>query len=120
MRVILVGDDRARQRLRSRSDPASVEIVAEFPTIAAARQSGVRADAILIEPGSPDGSARIDLDERPTPEPLTRREIKVLELLAEGLSNKGIAAALGVSDQTVKFHVASIDVTVAIGEKPGR
>ncbi len=32
----------------------------------------------------------------------------MLELLAEGLSNKGIAARLGISDQTVKFHVASI------------
>jgi two-component system, NarL family, nitrate/nitrite response regulator NarL len=32
----------------------------------------------------------------------------VLELLAEGLPNKAIAARLGISDQTVKFHVASI------------
>jgi DNA-binding NarL/FixJ family response regulator len=32
----------------------------------------------------------------------------VLELLAEGLSNKGIAGRLGISDQTVKFHVASL------------
>jgi DNA-binding NarL/FixJ family response regulator len=30
------------------------------------------------------------------------------ELLAEGLPNKAIATRLGISDQTVKFHVASI------------
>ena len=42
------------------------------------------------------------------PEPLTPREIQVLELLAEGLPNKLIATRLGISDQTVKFHVASI------------
>ena len=41
-------------------------------------------------------------------DPLTPREIQVIELLAEGLSNKTIAARLGISDQTVKFHVASI------------
>ena len=42
------------------------------------------------------------------PEPLTARERQVLALLAEGLPNKGIAAALDISDQTVKFHVAAI------------
>ena len=41
-------------------------------------------------------------------EPLTPREIEVLALVAEGLSNKAIADALGISDQTVNFHVASI------------
>jgi LuxR family transcriptional regulator, regulator of acetate metabolism len=39
---------------------------------------------------------------------LTRRELDVLRLLAEGKSNKAIAAALVISDGTVKFHVNSI------------
>jgi len=39
---------------------------------------------------------------------LTRREHEVLVLLAEGLSNKEIAAKLGISEHTAKFHVNSI------------
>jgi DNA-binding CsgD family transcriptional regulator len=39
---------------------------------------------------------------------LTRRELDVLRLLADGLSNKAIAEALVISDGTVKFHVNSI------------
>ncbi len=42
------------------------------------------------------------------PEPLTRREREVLQMLASGLGNKEIAAHLSISDHTVKFHVASI------------
>ncbi|HXF26085.1 MAG TPA: response regulator transcription factor, partial [Bryobacteraceae bacterium] len=42
------------------------------------------------------------------PEPLTPREIEVLKMLAEGLSNKLIAVDLGISEHTVKFHVNSI------------
>ena len=49
---------------------------------------------------------------RPAPaeleEPLSPREIEVLGMLAEGLSNKAIAHRLGVSEHTVKFHVTSI------------
>lgn len=41
-------------------------------------------------------------------EPLTARELEVLQLLAEGLPNKLIAAQLHVSEHTAKFHVASI------------
>lgn len=41
-------------------------------------------------------------------EPLTARETQVLEMMAEGLSNKEIAARLGISDHTAKFHVNSI------------
>jgi DNA-binding NarL/FixJ family response regulator len=39
---------------------------------------------------------------------LTAREAEVLGLLAEGLSNKGIAARLGISEHTAKFHVNAI------------
>ena len=39
---------------------------------------------------------------------LTTRELDVLQLLAEGASNKLIARRLGISFHTAKFHVASI------------
>ena len=39
---------------------------------------------------------------------LTPREIEVLRMLAEGLANKSIAWKLGISEHTVKFHIASI------------
>jgi DNA-binding NarL/FixJ family response regulator len=41
-------------------------------------------------------------------EMLSERELQVLSLVARGLSNSEIAAALNISDHTVKTHVASI------------
>lgn len=41
-------------------------------------------------------------------EPLTEREGQVLQLTAQGLANKQIAAALGISEHTVKFHLSSL------------
>jgi two-component system, NarL family, response regulator YdfI len=41
-------------------------------------------------------------------EVLTAREREVLQMLSQGLGNKEIAARLGISEHTVKFHVASI------------
>lgn len=41
-------------------------------------------------------------------EPLTVREMEVLQLLAQGLANKAIAERLGISDHTAKFHVNAI------------
>jgi DNA-binding NarL/FixJ family response regulator len=41
-------------------------------------------------------------------EELTARESEVLQLLAQGLANKQIALALGISEHTVKFHISSI------------
>lgn len=100
MRVVLVGSDAERAELRARAGPP-LQIVGEFATIPAARASEVDFDAIVVSAG---GRADRDAFE----EPLTPREIEVLELLAEGLSNKAIAARLAISDQTVKFHVAAI------------
>jgi DNA-binding NarL/FixJ family response regulator len=41
-------------------------------------------------------------------DPLTDREMEVLQLLAQGLANKQIAVKLSISEHTVKFHVSSI------------
>ena len=40
--------------------------------------------------------------------PLTARELEVLRMLADGAANKTIAWKLGISEHTVKFHVAQI------------
>jgi DNA-binding NarL/FixJ family response regulator len=39
---------------------------------------------------------------------LTRREIEILRLVAEGHSNSALAKMLWVTEQTVKFHLANI------------
>lgn len=44
----------------------------------------------------------------PLPEPLTDREIQVLRLVAQGLSNQQIAQALVLSPATVRTHVGNI------------
>jgi DNA-binding NarL/FixJ family response regulator len=49
-----------------------------------------------------------EIVEEPLHEPLTARETEVLQLLAQGLANKQIAVALGISEHTVKFHISSI------------
>lgn len=46
--------------------------------------------------------------EIPAAVPLTAREEDVITLMAEGLPNKTIADRLGVSENTVKYHVAAI------------
>jgi DNA-binding NarL/FixJ family response regulator len=46
--------------------------------------------------------------ERSAREPLTPRELEVLAMLADGLGNRAVAAALGITIHTVKFHVAAI------------
>jgi DNA-binding CsgD family transcriptional regulator len=49
-----------------------------------------------------------DDDEEMPGEHMTPRERDVLDLLGEGLSNRAIAERLGISEHTVKFHLASI------------
>src|SRR4051812_39201038 len=101
MRVLLVGSSSERSRLRAQVN-GSMEVAGEFDSLAAARAADVDSDAILVAPDAAPS------DEDDFDEPLTPREVQVLELLAEGLPNKAIAARLGISDQTVKFHVSSI------------
>lgn len=99
---MIVGAAAARARLAALL-PDGIEVVGEVATMAGARDRAVAADAYLVA----RDQAGIDPDEE-IGEPLTPRELEVLALLAGGLSNKSIAGRLGISDQTVKFHVAAI------------
>jgi DNA-binding CsgD family transcriptional regulator len=117
LKVLLVGSPHDRERLRAKLGSAGVEIVAEFSTLPAARAADLDYDAITIAGDSATSASSIDdvgrrrrswPDDDEPQEPLTPREVQVLELLAEGLPNKAIAARLNISDQTVKFHVSAI------------
>jgi DNA-binding NarL/FixJ family response regulator len=106
MRAIVVGLPSVRDRLRWDLEARSIDVVGEFDTIAEARRAGLDTDIIV---SAPDSAREPGSDsDRVFEEALTHRELEVLELLAEGLPNKGIAERLGISDQTVKFHIASI------------
>ena len=43
-----------------------------------------------------------------TDDPLTEREVEVLRLVAQGLSNQDIAKGLTISERTVGNHIGSI------------
>jgi DNA-binding NarL/FixJ family response regulator len=51
---------------------------------------------------------RRDFDALSPPDPLTRREVEILRLMAGGYSNREIAEALGTAEGTVKNHASSI------------
>ena len=99
MKVVLVGPPAMRARLRIKMNGLAT-IVGEFASLASARAARLDADAFVMAAGNADDEDIL--------ETLTSREIQVLELLAEGRSNKAIGGRLGISDQTVKFHVAAI------------
>ena len=105
MKVLLVGSPDERARLRAQVN-GSMAVAGEFDSLAEARAAEGDSDAILVAPRGRPGSAVAAPEE--FAEPLTPREVQVLELLAEGLPNQAIAARLRISDQTVKFHVSSI------------
>lgn len=107
MRLLLVGTAEQRARLRAEVDNSAFTIAGEFGTLGQARASQVEADAILVGARRPLTGRSRD-DDVGVEEALTDREVQVLEFLVHGLSNKAIASRLGISDQTIKFHVASI------------
>jgi DNA-binding CsgD family transcriptional regulator len=98
LRVYLgVADAAERRRLREllRQDPEIVFVgEAEEADI-------VLDDAAATRPVNNAAGAVAGAD-------LTQRETEVLRLMAQGLGNKGIAAALGISAHTAKYHVASV------------
>jgi DNA-binding NarL/FixJ family response regulator len=112
MRVVLIGSAEARGAMRARL-PAELQVVGEAASMADARAAGHTADAWLLAPQRPQPS-----DEGAVVvESLTPREFEVLELLADGLPNRQIALRLGMSPETVKFHVAQISGKLGVSNR---
>jgi DNA-binding NarL/FixJ family response regulator len=84
--------------------PRDISMASLNSAILATANKLVVIDPSLMETLVPDGSI---LDRRLI-EDLTPREIEVLALVAEGLSNKAIATELTISAHTVKFHLNAI------------
>jgi DNA-binding CsgD family transcriptional regulator len=77
-----------------------IALLADVPGLRLARK-GERADAALASSPVLSGAEPLDVG-------LTPREIEVLNLMAEGASNKTIARRLEISVHTAKFHVGSV------------
>lgn len=79
-----------------------------------------RADAVLMTPEASARTlgtrARHPTDQTET-EALTGRERDVLAYVAEGHGNREIGALLGISEHTVKFHLASIYGKLGVGNR---
>lgn len=128
--LLLVSDSPAAAARASRTGAGGWAVVpgdAALEDLAAAAAAAARGFAVVpnvVRPGADSPSAEGDGDtheplrRRSAPpddvdapdvvEPLTPRERDILELLALGHSNRAIAGALGISEHTVKFHLASI------------
>lgn len=110
--LILVSDDQASTRispdLSGRAwgvlplEASAEELEAAIHALAAGLLVGMPAlvNPLFGDPPANPGEQLID--------PLTGREIEVLQLLAQGLANKQIALQLGISQHTVKFHISGI------------
>jgi len=66
------------------------------------------AAGLMVVPADPNSPAIATGNSEAEIEALTPREIEVLDMLGEGLSNKQVAARLSISEHTAKFHVNSI------------
>jgi DNA-binding NarL/FixJ family response regulator len=110
--LILVADDLGQSRITPAIsghtwgllplDASTEQIEAAIHAIAAGLSVGLPSTLKF-----PLLDSSLSLDEEII-DPLTGRELEVLQLLAQGMANKQIALKLAISEHTVKFHVSSI------------
>jgi len=132
--LLVAGSDALLQALAELQPPPAVLLLADNPQAIRALwdQSGARG-ALSVEASAAELEAAVmalsqglwvsdpyflrflqpaSLAELPAILPdglsLTTRELEVLQELSQGLANKQISLALGISEHTVKFHVSAI------------
>ena len=94
-------------RLAQRPEPA--RSIAPAPGVAEAPRADATVASLPSATALPDAAAN-DAG-------LSMREREVLGLLAEGLSNKELARALGVSENTIKTHLANLYAKLGVGKR---
>ena len=114
LRVIIVGvtlQDAAKLRARIHGNAlievAGIRTIGDWQQAATSGPDTV--DALLLTPAAlpRPGPAAVEADDVPF-EHLTAREREVLSRVADGLPNREIASVLGISEHTVKFHLAAV------------
>jgi DNA-binding NarL/FixJ family response regulator len=110
VRLVLLGDAAATLLPRAQAQYRAYAALSAnaTPQQVRAAVTAVLADLQLCDPAVAPRDAARPVAVEPPGEPLTPRELEVFELLAKGLRNRDIAAALGISEHTAKFHVGQI------------
>lgn len=113
VRVVVIGDDNpltARAAFAAGAHAYCDRTASADDLIAAIRQSFERSIHLPL-PVDPSTRAQAGSPY------LTRREVEILQLVAEGRTNKEIAARLWVTMNTVKFHLSNIYAKLGVSNR---
>lgn len=119
--VVVLGDDPpdawAARAIRAGARGALARTATGEQIVAAVAAAAAGLTVLSGEP-SPASTPRMAAHPSGLPvQALTPREIEVLAMLAEGLGNKTIATRLGITDHTVKSHVAAIFAKLGVSTR---
>ena len=102
-------------------DATAEQLVSAIQDVAAGRtvlDPNVARRLVELVAGPPDPGPQPPAAE-PVPDGLTRREVDVVRLVAQGLSNRQIARELVVSEATVKTHLNHVLAKLDVDGRPG-
>jgi two-component system, NarL family, nitrate/nitrite response regulator NarL len=106
--VAIVADEADAREALAAGARGALSRNADADRLAAALRAVVLGLVVLDEEFAADALRDVPAASPELAEPLTPRELEVLQLLAQGLPNKQIAQRLGISEHTAKFHVNAI------------
>ena len=116
--VVAIADDVRPARALGRSPLRGWALVTRDAAPAELRAAtAAAAQGFTVVPSALLGSAARERELEASPEPLTPREGEVLDLLAQGLTNRQIAERLGISEHTAKFHVAAVSAKLGAASR---